>query len=177
MFIPLDALDHFEIVVGRAIWGAGRGHFKIDDRAPRANSAHPSLARCSHRRRSVRINNLAATLVLALSCALSSASCVQGAESSVDTSGAGAGAPGLDADEGIESAQGCVGSARLAAIEEANAGVPGLLALCLALTPASVPSKEEFCRSLPEAGTRARCWRYRFSRLEWAGWCYFEFSD
>lgn len=30
---------------------------------------------------------------------------------------------------------------------------------------------------LPDARARQRCWTYRFNRLEWAGWCYFEFSE
>ncbi len=57
---------------------------------------------------------------------------------------------------------------------ESNAG---LWVQCLALTDASVPVKEEFCRSLPDPGWRALCWRYRYSRIQWIGWCHFQFGD
>jgi hypothetical protein len=55
--------------------------------------------------------------------------------------------------------------------------LPALLARCLDLARASVPQKEAFCRSLPDSGARARCWKYRYNNLEWTGWCLFEFSD
>jgi hypothetical protein len=57
------------------------------------------------------------------------------------------------------------------------AGNPQVLAVCLALAPASVPTKEAFCRSLPDSGSRGRCWKYRWNRAEWIGWCYAEFAD
>jgi hypothetical protein len=59
----------------------------------------------------------------------------------------------------------------------AGQGNPTLLAQCLALAPASVPTKEAFCRTLPDSGMRGRCWMYRWNRYEWTGWCYAEFSD
>jgi hypothetical protein len=61
--------------------------------------------------------------------------------------------------------------------EPASSGDPMLLARCLDLAGASLPAKEAFCRSLPDAGARARCWKNRFNRISWTGWCYFEFAD
>lgn len=61
--------------------------------------------------------------------------------------------------------------------ELVTSGDSPLLAVCLALAPASVAAKVGFCDVLPDRGMYARCMSHRFNRLEWVGWCYFEFSD
>jgi hypothetical protein len=47
---------------------------------------------------------------------------------------------------------------------------------CLSLAKANIKAKEEFCRSLPDEGMRARCWKYRWNAAEWTGWCFYEFG-
>jgi hypothetical protein len=54
---------------------------------------------------------------------------------------------------------------------------PHRLGLCLALVPASISMKVAFCDSLPRSDMQARCMSHRWSRVEWTGWCYFEFTD
>lgn len=61
--------------------------------------------------------------------------------------------------------------------EEASAGDPVLLTKCLVLAGAPMAAKEEFCRSLVDRGAAARCWKNRWTRVTWTGWCYFEFGD
>lgn len=123
----------------------------------------------------MRAERIVAIALASLACVLCAASCVQGPEA---TSGVGSapdeepafietkeeGDIGGDPDLGIGSG-----------LWEAAAD-PQLLAICLALAPASVPAKEAFCRSLPDGDARRRCWKYRWNRAEWIGWCYAEFS-
>lgn len=53
-----------------------------------------------------------------------------------------------------------------------------LLVPCLALSGSSILMKENFCRTLRDSAVASRCWsKTRLSRVEWVGWCYFEFSD
>jgi hypothetical protein len=60
-----------------------------------------------------------------------------------------------------------------------SAGVddPQRLLVCLSLAPASISKKVAFCDSLPRSDMQARCMSHRWNRIEWTGWCYFEFTD
>jgi hypothetical protein len=115
----------------------------------------------------MRFKHISAVALVGVSGVLGAASCGMGPEGASETEGGwdGPGASiasedGGDLDVGVEPA----GDARL-------------LAVCLALAPASVPTKEAFCRSLPDSGSRGRCWQHRWNRAEWIGWCYAEFAE
>ena len=115
-------------------------------------------------------HRISAAMLVAVSGTLVAASCVQSPEPASETEVTSAHAPAIETkDDGDPFGGG-------PADDPEPTGDTGLLATCLLLAPASVPRKEDFCRSLPEE-KRGGCWKYRFNRLEWAGWCYAAFSD
>lgn len=128
------------------------------------------MAQGSHHHRVMRSKQLTAAVIAALSCAICVASCVQSEPDTTPTDTQGA--PSIESgDERTTDV-----ADEPPTIEQASAGDTTLLVICLALAPASVPAKEEFCRSLPDPADRAGCWKYRFNKLEWIGWCYAAFS-
>jgi hypothetical protein len=60
--------------------------------------------------------------------------------------------------------------------DDAEGRNPRRLKACLDLASASVPERENFCRSLRNSDARERCWANRWDRYRWSGWCYSEFS-
>lgn len=146
----------------------------------------------------VQLEHATAAVVISLSIALPNASCVQSRMPTLEAEGAG-GAPliettdddsfGSDPDVGAgigseppaSNTDTALSSERNpyypAPSEEPRVDDPLMLKRCLDLIPASVPRKDEFCRSLADNGARGRCWKNRWSRLAWTGWCYAEFTD
>ena len=113
----------------------------------------------------MRSRHLAALLVASLTCILLSASCVQNPTAAPETDGTAPLAQLVDTKDDDDPA------------EETSAGDPNLLVQCLALAGAPMPAKEAFCRSLSDPGAAGRCWKNRWSRATWTGWCYFEFGS
>ncbi len=119
-----------------------------------------------------------AALVVSLACASSAASCGQEPETDPETlreTSANDSAATAESTDDLGEAESTL--AELGGSTMDGSGNPVLLARCLNLARASVSEKEEFCRSLPDLGVRARCWTYRYNNLQWTGWCFFEFSD
>lgn len=124
-----------------------------------------------------------AALVLLLSCAIDAVSCVQepdtNPETPQETSGSDSTATAASTDDlgRLGTGENKGGDLTWNSPTMDGSGDPMLRARCLNLARASVSEREEFCRSLPDLGVRARCWRYRYNDLQWTGWCFFEFSD
>jgi hypothetical protein len=109
----------------------------------------------------MRTNHLAAALLVPLSFALLTASCIQSPTATPENEPSEA--HGSESPEPLGEAQ-----------QEDD---PQRLYICLALAPASISKKVAFCDSLPSPDMQARCMSHRWNRIEWVGWCYFEFTD
>jgi hypothetical protein len=118
----------------------------------------------------MRVTQVAAILC-SLSFALLTAACVQVSDPVSETDGP------LDQEAAVSIERAPGGSFATEITLKEAASDPKRLGICLALAPAPISAKVAFCDTLPELQMYARCMAHRWNRVQWTGWCYFEFLD